>query len=430
MCASLEEKMMTYEEAIKYIHGVSNFFCKPGLERIRELCQGLGDPQKKLRFIHVTGTNGKGSVCSMLSSVLYEAGYKVGLFTSPYVLEFNERMRVNGKNIPNDTLAALTEKARAVAEKMTDRPTEFELITAIAFEYFYEEGCDVVVLEVGMGGRYDATNIIDSSLLSVITGISIDHTAFLGDTVEKIASEKAGIIKPNSVTLYGGENLSAEAIIADEATKKQSILCKTDYSRLKILSSDLSGTTFDYRSRAGLEISLLGSYQPKNAAIVLDALDNLSGTRLHVSEDAIRRGLKKASWPARFEIIGKEPLVIFDGAHNPQGIAAAMDSIKAYFGDRRVVIMSGVLRDKDYEAIADSLSEVAAEVYTITPDSPRALDAKEYADVIGVKGVTATPCLSVAEALALGKSKASDLNTALFCLGSLYTYGEVINALK
>ena len=421
---------MTYEEAIEYIHGVSNFFCKPGLERIRELCLGLGDPQKKLKFVHVTGTNGKGSVCSMLSSVLCEAGYRVGLFTSPYVLEFNERMRVNGENISNDKLATLTEKARTVAEKMADRPTEFELITAIAFEYFYKEKCDLVILEVGMGGRYDATNIIDSSLLSVITGVSIDHTAFLGDTVEKIAYEKAGIIKPNSCALYGGENRAAESIITDEAAKKQSILCKTDYSRLKILSSDLSGTTFDYRSRSGLEVSLLGSYQPKNAAIVLDTLDNLSGIGLHVSEDAIRRGLKKARWPARFEIIGKDPLVIFDGAHNPQGISAAVDSIKAYFGDRRVVIMSGVLRDKDYVAIADSLSEVAAEVYTITPDSPRALSAEEYADAIRKRGVTATPCQSVAEALALGKNKASELNTALFCLGSLYTYGDVINALK
>lgn len=422
--------MMTYEEAIEYIHGVSNFFCKPGLDRIRELCFGLGDPQKNLRFIHVTGTNGKGSVCSMLNSVLCEAGYKVGLFTSPYVLEFNERMRVNGENIPNDRLAALTEKVKAVAEKMADRPTEFELITAIAFEYFYEEKCNVVVLEVGMGGRYDATNIIDSSLLSIITGIAIDHTAFLGDTVEKIAYEKAGIIKPNSVALYGGENMVAEGVIADETAKKQSILCKTDYSKLKIISSDLGGTTFDYRSRSGLKLSLLGSYQPKNAAIVLDALDNLSGIGLYASEDAIRNGLLKAKWPARFEIIGKYPLAIFDGAHNPQGIAAAVDSIKAYFGDRRVVIMSGVLRDKDYETIADSLSEVAAEVYTITPDSPRALDAEKYSEIISKRGIAATPCISVAQALALSKKKASELNTALFCLGSLYTYGEVINALK
>ncbi len=421
---------MTYGEAIEYIHGVSNFFCKPGLDRIRELCAGLGDPQKKLKFIHITGTNGKGSVCSMLSSVLCRAGYKVGLFTSPYVLEFNERMRVNGENIPNDRLARLTEKAKAVADKMADRPTEFELITAIAFQYFLEEGCDVVVLEVGMGGRYDATNIIDSSLLSIITGIAIDHTAFLGDTAEQIAYEKAGIIKQNSIALYGGDNKAAEAIIAAKAAKMQSELYKTDYSRLKITDFDLSGTTFDYRSSCGIKISLLGSYQPKNAAVVLDAVDLLSSAGFPVTEDAIRVGLAKAKWPARFEIIHGDPLIIFDGAHNPQGIGAAVDSIKAYFGNKRVVVMSGVLRDKDYSGIADRLSEVAAEVFTITPPSPRALSAEEYAAVIGERGVNAAACGSIGEALSLGRQKALEHNSALCCLGSLYTYEEVIKEIK
>ena len=186
---------MNYNEAIEFIHSVNNYFCKPGLQRIKALCDFLGNPQDDLKFIHVAGTNGKGSFCSMLDSVLREAGYKVGLFTSPYIKDFNERMRVGGENIPNDTLARLTEKAKAVADKMADPPTEFELITAIAFEYFKEEQCDVVVLEVGMGGKLDATNIIDDSLLSIITGIDLDHTAFLGDTIEKIAEEKAGIFK-------------------------------------------------------------------------------------------------------------------------------------------------------------------------------------------------------------------------------------------
>lgn len=418
--------MMTYEEAIKYIHGVSNFFCKPGLDRIRELCEGLGNPQKKLRFIHVAGTNGKGSVCAMLNSVLCKAGYKVGLYTSPYVREFNERMRVNSKNIPNETLARITEKVKAVAEKMADSPTEFELITAIAFEYFLEEGCQVVILEVGMGGRLDATNIIDAPLLSVITGIAIDHTAFLGDTIEQIAGEKAGIIKENSVTLFGGENRTAEAVIAKECVKMQSVLCKTDYSKLKIKSMSLDGSCFDYRNRCDVKLSLLGSYQPKNAAIVLDAIDNLSGIGLKVSEDDLRQGLLEAKWPARFEIIGRDPLIIFDGAHNPQGICAAVDSIKKYFGEEKVVIVSGVLRDKDFRAIAESLSNVAERVFTITPDNPRALSAREYAEVISKKGVSATPCDSIEEALALAKDHARSSGKALFCLGSLYTYCRVI----
>ena len=236
---------MTYDEALEYIHSTSNFFCKPGLERIRELCRGLGEPQKDLKFIHVGGTNGKGSFCAMTDSILRAAGYKVGLYTSPYVREFNERMKVDGRNISNDDLARLTERVKTVADKMTDRPTEFELITAIAFEYFKEQGCHVVILEVGMGGRLDATNIIDSPLLSVITGIAIDHTAFLGDTIEEIAGEKAGIIKQNSVALYGGENAVAERVIREEAVKKQTLLCKTDYSKLKIQKFDLNGTEFD-----------------------------------------------------------------------------------------------------------------------------------------------------------------------------------------
>lgn len=421
---------MTYTEALEYIHGTSNFFCKPGLERITQLCRELGNPQKNLKFIHVGGTNGKGSFCAMMDSVLRKEGYKVGLYTSPFVLKFNERMRINGENIPNETLARLTEKVKKVAEKMEDSPTEFELITAIALEYFKEEKCQVVIWEVGMGGRLDATNIIDSPLLSVITGVDIDHTAFLGDTVEKIAGEKAGIIKSGSPILFGGENYSAEAVIAEEAKKKQTILCKTDYSKLKIHSSDLNGTTFDYRDRVEVKISLLGSYQPRNAAVVLDALDILSSLGLKVKEENIRAGLLEAKWQARFEIINENPLVIFDGAHNPQGISAAVESVKLYFKDKKVVILSGVLGDKDFLQIAESLCQVASQVFTITPDNPRALSAVDYAEVIGKLNAPATPCESIAEAIKLGIIQAQKEKTALICLGSLYTYSEVSSEIK
>lgn len=417
---------MTYDEALEYIHSTSNFFCKPGLERIRELCRGLGEPQKDLKFIHVGGTNGKGSFCAMTDSILRAAGYKVGLYTSPYVREFNERMKVDGRNISNDDLARLTERVKTVADKMTDRPTEFELITAIAFEYFKEKGCHVVILEVGMGGRLDATNIIDSPLLSVITGIAIDHTAFLGDTIEEIAGEKAGIIKQNSVALYGGENAVADRVIREEAVKKQTLLCKTDYSKLKIQKFDLNGTEFNYKARRGLRLSLLGEYQPRNACIVLDAIDNLSGIGLKVSEEAVKRGLTEAKWPARFEIISEKPTVIFDGAHNPQGIRAAVNSIKSYFGKQKVVVMTGVLRDKDYLEVAKSIAEVASSAFTITPSNPRALSADEYAQVLKGEGVRAKACSSVSEALELGISAASSSDTALCCLGSLYTYCEIV----
>lgn len=421
---------MTYDEALKYIHGVSNFFCKPGLERTIELCRGLGDPQKELKFIHVGGTNGKGSVSSMLSSVLTEAGYRVGLYTSPYILEFNERMRVNGKNIDNERLALLTERVKTVADKMTDSPTEFELITAIAFLYFKEENCDVVVLEVGMGGRLDATNIIDSPLLSIITGIALDHTAFLGDSIEKIAGEKAGIIKKSSVALWGGEDGIAEAVIRDSASIMQTKLYKTDYSALKIKSYDLSGTVFDYRGRENLKISLLGEYQPRNASIVIDAIDLLNERGLSVSEEALTTGLWRAAWPARFEVIGRDPTVIFDGAHNPQGVRAAVNSIKAYYGSKRVVILTGVLSDKDYQSIVNTVCEVASSVYTLTPDNPRALAGSALAEIYRSRGIKATHCSSVDEALKMAVEEAEATQTALICLGSLYLYTEVFSAYK
>ena len=418
---------MTYDEAIKYIHGVSNFFCKPGLDRVSELCLGLGNPQNELKFIHVAGTNGKGSTCAMLDSILRAAGYKVGLYTSPFVRIFNERMRVNGENIPNDTLSRLTKRAKAVAEKMSDPPTEFELITAIAFDYFREEGCDVVILEVGMGGRLDATNIITSPCLSIITGISLDHTSFLGSSTAEIAVEKAGIIKQNCPVLWGGIDIESEAKIYEKATAMQSPIYKTDYCKLKILSSTLNGTIFNYRSREGVEISLLGEYQPRNAALVLDAIDLLG---LEVSEDAIRQGLKSARWAARFEIISHDPLIIFDGAHNAEGIDLAVKSIDKYFPGDSVIIISGVLRDKDYHAIARSIARVSRRGFTITPDNPRALSAKDYADVLTDYDCHSTPSDSIKEALASAIPVAKAENRPILILGSLYTYSEVMDALE
>lgn len=421
---------MTYSEALTYIHGVSNFFCKPGLERITALCDMMGHPEKDLKFIHVAGTNGKGSFCSMTDSVLRAAGYKVGLYTSPYIYEFNERMRVNGENIANDTLAELTEYVKQFAETMADSPTEFELITAIAFEYFKREKVDVVVLEVGMGGRFDSTNIIRNPLLSVITGIALDHTAFLGNTVEAIAGEKAGIIKDSSPIIYGGEDKAAREVIKNTAKERGSEFFETDYSSLSIKKTDLSGTVFDYRRFRDVKISLLGLYQPKNAALVLDAIEILRTRGMSISEGAVARGLAEAKWRARFEIIERDPLVIFDGAHNPQGIRAAVDSIKTYFGDKRVCVFTGVLKDKDYNVIAKTLSEVASTAFTITPDNARALSAEEYAGVLESYGIAATPCKSISEALTLGRVAAKSADTALCCLGSLYTYVDVIRELK
>ncbi len=421
---------MTYDEALSYIHGISWTFCKPGLERISELCEKLGNPEKNLKFIHVAGTNGKGSFSSMTAEILKSAGYKVGLYTSPFIYRFNERMRVDGEDIPDSALAEITEYVKPTADSMEDKPTEFELITAIAFEYFKREGCDIVVLECGMGGRLDSTNIIREPLLSVITGISLDHTAFLGDTVEKIAKEKAGIIKDRSPVLFGGEDTKAGNVIESVAKKRGSDIYFADYSRLKIKEASLKGCTFDYKNLQNVHISLLGLYQPKNASLVIEGIKILRDIGIEIPDEAIYSGLENAKWRARFEIIGEDPTVIFDGAHNPEGICAAVESIRKYFGSQKLVLVSGVLADKDYKKIAQTMSEVISDAYTITPDNPRALSAEDFAKVLSDFGVKAAATNGISEALTLGKACAKEKNTALCCLGSLYTYVDIINEFK
>ncbi len=418
--------MMTYKDALDYIHGVNWTFCKPGLERIGRLCEALGHPERELKFVHVAGTNGKGSFCSMLSSVLIAAGYRVGLYTSPYIVRFNERMRINGEDIADGELAELVGEVKPIADAMTDKPTEFELITAIALLYFKRHAVDVVVLEAGMGGRLDSTNIIENSLLSVITGIALDHTAFLGDTIEKIAAEKAGIIKHGCPVLWGGRDPDARSVIEKRAAEMGAELLAVRHNEIAVRRADLDGSVIDYGGYEGVHLPLLGLYQPMNCAAVIEAVGILNRRGLSISEEQMRRGLSSARWQARFEILSREPLVIFDGAHNPEGISGAVGSIRHYFPSGKVYAISGVLRDKDYNFIAAELASVCARVYTITPDNSRALDAKEYADVLMECGTTALPCSSVGEAVTLATKAASEDGVPLVCLGSLYTYCEVI----
>ena len=422
--------MMTYEEALEYIHGISWTFCKPGLERITELCQRLGNPQKDLKFIHVAGTNGKGSFCSMLSSVLSAAGYRVGLYTSPYVLRFNERMQVSGVPISDEALARVTERVKPIADSMTDKPTEFELITAIAFDYFKSEGVDLVVLECGMGGRLDSTNVIENPLLSVITGIALDHTAFLGDTIEKIAVEKAGIIKHGCPVLYGDTDADVLSVIREKAAKTGSAVYTVDHGAIRVRGMNLDGTVMDFCDIEGLRLPLLGMYQPINCARVLRAIEILNTQGLEIPTEAIHRGIGLARWPARFEIIDRDPTTVFDGAHNPEGIEAAVKSIEHYFGRGNVVAVSGVLSDKDYGFIAGEINKVARRVFTITPDSVRALSAKDFADCINERGGSASPTESIGEALSKAREYARANALSVVCLGSLYTYSDVIKYTK
>ena len=421
---------MDYSQSLEYIHSISWTFCKPGLERISKLCELLGHPERDLKFIHVAGTNGKGSFCSMMSSILTKSGYKTGTYTSPYIRFFNERMCIDGEPISNDELAEITTYVRPIADAMEDTPTEFELITAVAFEYFKRNRCDVVVLEAGLGGRLDSTNIIREPLLSVITGIALDHTAFLGDTVEQIAAEKAGIIKDARPVLYGGDDVNAARVISDTAAERGSQYFSVDYSRLFVRSATFDGTLLDFGDRQNISIGLLSLYQPRNACIVLSAVDILRGYGFEIDENAVRDGIAAARWQARFEIIGREPLTIFDGAHNPQGIDCAVDSIKHYFGSERVYILTGVLRDKDYTYIASRLSEIASRAFVMSPDSPRALPAEEFSDVLSSFSVDAKPFASLSDAYLAAKQAAARDGAPLICLGSLYTYSELMEVIE
>jgi dihydrofolate synthase/folylpolyglutamate synthase len=330
--------------------------------------------------------------------------------------------------ITNEELAEITEYVKPCADSMKDKPTEFELITAIGFEYFKRHKCDFVILEAGMGGRLDSTNIIDSSLLSVITGISLDHTAFLGNTLEEIAREKAGIIKCGCPVLYGGDDISVKKVIKGVAEQKRSKLYNTSLEQLKNLSFSLEGTTFDYKARKNIKLSLLGSYQPQNAANVLEAIEILTSYGIDIPEKAIYDGLTEVRWRARFEILTRTPLVIYDGAHNPQGIDAAIDSIKLYFGDEKVAILSGVMKDKDYAYIARKLSSVAKRAFAVTPDNPRALEASLYAQELNATGIEATHYDTLDIALTDAIEYAIGTNTPLICLGSLYMYSELTEA--
>ncbi len=421
---------MNYTESIEYIHSVSWKGSRPGLERIRELCEMLGNPQDDLRFIHVAGTNGKGSFCAVLERILREAGYTAGMFTSPYIENFEERMQVSGKPITPEELAEITSYVRPFADSMADKPTEFELITAIGFEYFRRKGCSVVILEAGMGGRLDSTNIIKSPLLCVITGISLDHTEYLGNTITEIAREKAGIIKAGSMVLYGGEAGEASDIILQRANELICPCYAVDNSLLSNVRLSIDGTTFDYGRYENLKLNLLGDYQLYNAARAITACEILRAGGVKITDEAVRSGLEKATWKGRFERFSREPDVFFDGAHNPEGIGHAAKSIRGYYPDQKIVLVTGVMQDKDFSSMADTLAPLCQRVFTVRPDNPRALLAEEYATVYAENGVYATAYKSFDAAVKEAYAYAKKENLPLFCLGSLYSYTSFKKAIQ
>ena len=421
---------MTCTEAIQYIHSNKWQANRPGLDRIRALLAALGNPQNSVHCIHVAGTNGKGSVCAMLDSILRAAGHRVGLFTSPYIRHFHERMRADGVEITDEELASITEYVSPFAEAMEEKPTEFELITAIGFEFFRRRGVKYVVLEVGLGGRLDPTNIIEDPILSIITDIDFDHTAQLGNTIQAIAAEKAGIIKPGRPCLFGGKDSSACRTVRAIAALRNAPFHTVDRTEFRTTEMTLDGTVFDFQNYKGLRLPLLGAYQPFNTAIVLTALTILEQNGVGGSEADLRRGLENVRWPARFELLSRDPIVICDGGHNPQGVGAAVKSIEAYFPEQKVNVLVGVMKDKNYDEMIEQLRPVTAHAYAVSPDNPRALSAEVLAGHFSSHRIPATSFASVEEAVCRAIEDSRRDGTPLVCLGSLYLYNEVVDALE
>lgn len=415
---------MTYEEALSYIHSICWKGSKLGLDRTRELLGKLNDPQKELKFIHIAGTNGKGSTAAMLSSILEEAGYRVGLYTSPFINRFNERMQVNHQPIPDEELAALTEYVRPHADAMADSPTEFELITALAMVWFARQKCDIVVLEVGMGGELDSTNIIDVPEAAVIAAMGMDHVKELGPTMADIARAKAGIIKEGGrVVSYGG-NSEADEVIAAVCRARNASLCQPDFSAIVPGDFGLEGQTFSYKGWRGLRIPLVGAYQMNNAAVVLETVEVLRQRGWSVSDEAVRQGLADTRWPARFEVLRRDPVFIVDGGHNPHGIRATAESLRRLFPGRKITFVTGVMADKDVEHILGLIVPLADQFFTVRPDNPRAMDAGELAARIEAMGAKATACASVRDGVDRA-IQAEGPHGVACALGSLYMSGEV-----
>ena len=416
---------MTYKETLDYINSVRLNQWKLGLSRTRELLHMLGDPQDKLKFVHIGGTNGKGSTSAMIESVLRNAGYKTGLFPSPYLEEFRERIRVGGKKISEADLCRITEKVKAAADTMEDDPSHFEIVTAIGMIYFSEMKCDIVVLEVGLGGEFDATNIIKAPEVSVLTNIGFDHTDYLGTTLEEIARTKSGIIKSGSPVVLYPNVAEVTDVVSEICAERGCELTIADFKRMEPLDTKISGQTFAWDGKK-IKLSLLGDYQMRNAALALTVIEILQKKGWKISEEDIMNGMASVKWPARFELLGANPAFILDGGHNSQCAAAIAESLDRYMPDMKLTFVIGMLRDKDYENALDILLPYASKCYCLTPDSNRAIYAEDLAEIIRSKGVEAEVFSSAEEAV----ERCFVNRESALAFGSLYMAGDVRRAYR
>ena len=418
---------MNYIEAVKYIHSLLKFGIRPGLNGMDALLHLLGNPQENLKYVHVAGTNGKGSTSTAISNVLTDAGYKVGLYTSPYVTDFLERVQFCGKPIDKSLFAKCVKKVKFAVEELEKQEviiTEFEALTASAFLCYKELQCDVVVLEVGLGGRLDATNVIETPLVNVITSLSIDHSAILGDTIEEITFEKCGTIKENgNVVCSFGQPEGAIKVIEKRVKEKNNTLTIPCESDIRINKSDIFGTEFIYKNNEYF-VKMAGEHQVKNMTCVIEACDVLKNN-FNITDENIKNGISKTILPARVEIISKKPLVILDGGHNEDGAKAFYNAVLPELEKkRRVIVIAGMMADKAVEESLKPLMLKTDVFFAVTPHNPRAMKAHDLAAIAGKYSKQVFTVQDIKEAVKIALPNANE-NTAVLVVGSLYLAGEI-----
>lgn len=426
--------MKNEREVVEYIESLAGLGIVPGLDGIGELCARLGNPQKDLKCIHVAGTNGKGSVCAFLDSIYRTAGYRVGRYLSPTLNSYRERIQANGKNISVRALCEGMENVKAACDQMTaegfSHPTPFEMETALAFCYFQEKKCDIIILETGMGGALDATNLIEAPIASVITSISMDHMKFLGNSLEEIAAQKAGILKAACPAICAAQREEVTRVIETKAKELSCPIHFLDTENIRHVKYGLKKQEFDYGSLKKLRITLAGKYQIENAALAVEVVATLSQRGFAVSEEKLRTGLLAAKWPGRFEILGEKPLFLVDGAHNEDAARRLAESMDAYFSGKRIIFIMGMFRDKEVEKVIALTHSYADQIITVqTPGNPRALPAFELAQKIHEvhEKVTAVDSLEEAVEMALLLAGKDD---CIIAFGSLSFLGALTEIYK
>ncbi len=419
---------MNVKEAVDYYHSLQRFGINPGLERISALCEKLGNPQNDLKFVHIAGTNGKGSTCTEIASVLTQAGYCTGLYTSPYVVDFRERIQLDGEMISPEQLACVTQIVRDNVNELNSQgiyPTEFEVITAAAFLYYKQSGCDVVVLETGLGGRFDATNIIASPLCVVLVSISLDHMKVLGESISDIAYEKCGIIKNGCcVVTSTSQHREALTVIKETVRQKNAKLYLTDESQMfSVLSADISGSLVEYNNRK-IKIPFCGEHQLQNAALTIKVCELLSEKGFTVSTQQIKDGIEKATIAARTEVLSSSPLVLLDGSHNEGSTAALAQVLEKYCKNYRLLAVMGMMADKDCSVALEHLLPFFKKVIAVTPSNPRAMKASDFSVLVSRFGIHCDAVDNPCDGVKYAFSQLADFDGLVVC-GSLYLSSDV-----